>query len=62
MNTFKEPDRYGEEKDQKNNEDRQGRKTRSPAPKVDKNPEDNMPPRRRSGENTEETRFTHSNN
>ena len=61
MNTFKEPDRYGEEKNQKNTEERQGRKTRSPAPKVDKNPQNDRPARRRSGEDTEETQFTHAN-
>ena len=33
MNTFKEPDRYGEENKNKN---QQGRNTRSPAPEVKK--------------------------
>jgi hypothetical protein len=52
MNTFKEADRYGEER--QNDENTQGRKTRSPAPKREKQ----KPTRRRSGE----TQFTGTNN
>ncbi len=58
MNTFKEPDRYGE-KDKKN-KDTYERKTRTPAPKVNKN---NKPDnRRRSGESVEDLQTTNANN
>jgi hypothetical protein len=60
MNTFKEADKYGEER--QNNEERQGRKTRSPAPKREKQSTNDIPPRRRSGEDTETPQFTHTNN
>ena len=59
MNTFKEPDRYGE-KDKKRGENNYGRKTRTPAPKVKKS-STNRPSRRRT-EDVDETRFTNANN
>jgi len=61
MNTFKEPDTNNEQK-KKNGEDNYGRKTRSPAPKVEKQWEENKPARRRSGESVDETQFTNANN
>jgi len=49
MNTFKEPDRYGEET--RNTQDEQGRRQNR-----------DTPPRRRSGESVDETQLTNTNN
>lgn len=64
MNTFKEPDRYEEDKNKKNTsgEDTYERKTRTPAPVVKKQTKNDKPPRRRSGERVDETQFTNANN
>jgi hypothetical protein len=58
LNTFKEADKYGEEAKKNSTRDNYGRKTISPAPKVDKQSDTNESGRRRSGESIDETQFT----
>ncbi len=61
MNTFKEPDRYGEkDKPNKTNQDTYERRTRTPAPKIEKTNKKNNIPRRRT-DNVDKTQFTNAN-
>jgi hypothetical protein len=59
MNTFQRTDT---EEERRREQDNYGRRTRTPAPRANRNTRNNGSNRRRSGESVEETQFTNANN